>query len=89
LRANHRPTTIKRNPLHRLTAGPVMRIGASVAALAVDTAIDAVSNNATNINAAVVIATAVAALPNVNDWAARPASSGPVHPESASRYPKP
>ena len=62
-----------------------MRIGASVVALTVDTAIDAASKSATNISAVVVIAAAVAVPPSVKVWAARPASSGPVHPKPASR----
>jgi hypothetical protein len=54
-----------------------------------DTATDAVIMRVTKTAAAVVNANAVCVVPTVRVWAARPASSGPVQPNPASRYPKP
>jgi hypothetical protein len=86
---NQAPTPTRTSPLHRFTAGPVIRAGCSVSALTVDTTIEAVTSRTAKTSAVVVKAQAVCVAPMVRVWAARPASSGPVHPNPASKYPNP
>lgn len=86
---NHAPTAIRTKPLHRFTACPVIRTGRRASALAFDTTTDAVSSRMANTRVVVVNAQIVWVAPTVTVCAARPASSGPVQPNPASRYPKP
>ena len=66
-----------------------MRTGCSISALTVDTTVEAVTSKTAKTSAVVVKAHVVCVAPMVRVWAARPASSGPVHPNPASRYPNP
>lgn len=86
---NQNPTAINTYPLHLFTVGPVVRTGLRASAFMNDTATDAVTIRVTKTAAAVVNANTVCVVPTVRVWAARPASSGPVQPNPASRYPKP
>lgn len=82
---NQTPTTINTNPLHRRTAVPDIRTGRNASELTEDTTTDAVMSRAMNTIAAVAKPATVWVAPTMRVWAARPASSGPVHPNPASR----
>lgn len=84
---NQMPTAMSTHPPHRLTAGPVIRTGRSVSARTEETTSDPTMSRRENTTAVVASAERVVTGPTVRVWPARPASSGPVHPNPASRYP--
>ena len=86
---NHAPTNRRTNPLHRFTVEPLIRIGRSTSVVAVATVTEAATSRVAKTTATVANAQMVWVVFTVRDWAARPASKGPVHPKPASRYPKP
>lgn len=77
------------HPPQRFTAGPIIRTGRSVSAWTDDTTSAPAISSRENTTAVVVNAENVVVGPIVRVWAARPASSGPVQPNPASRYPNP
>lgn len=86
---NQIPTVMSTHPPQRLTAGPVIFIGRSVSARTEDTTNAPTASSRANTTAVVANAEKVPIVPMVRVWAARPASSGPVQPNPASRYPNP
>ncbi len=62
-----------------------MRMGRKTALLATVTVTEATIRSAPKTAAVVAKAHATWLSPPTSDWAARPASSGPVHPKPASR----
>lgn len=82
---NQEPTATSTKPLHLFTAGPVILIGRSVAALIEATVRDAATSSTTKTTAAAPNAATVAACPTIKDCTARPASNGPVQPNPANR----
>ncbi len=85
MKKNQPPTTTMTQPLHRFTAGPAIRRGWMASAASRGTATAATTRSAANTMAAVANAQAVATGPETRLCEARPASSGPVHPNPISR----
>jgi hypothetical protein len=84
-KTNQAPTAMSTTPLNRFTVGPDVLTGLSADEPTVLTTNDADISRMTKIAAARAKAVTVAAVPTVRDWAVRPTSRGPVHPNPASR----